>query len=274
MRHYLWSVLAATTLLSGCDSPSEIKIHTASTGSDQGALRVIDGLQCPESENVLTRKGSASADGRSCHYVGPRGTEVELRLVRLDNLSAEAALKRIQDELPGKEVAPLQPLKPLEPLESQVAKSGPSDHTTVEFQGLRVEENGDRSTVRLPGMKIEADGDRSEVRIGGLVIRSDSKSDSSQVHIRGTDGEAGSVTVNSSQAGTHVNALSQKDAIRASYRRITVEVPATSGWRAVGYEARGPVGGPMVVAIVRSRADNDDRVFDAAKDLVTLNVGK
>jgi hypothetical protein len=271
MRHYLWSVLAATTLLSGCDSPSEIKIRTTVSSSDQGVLRVIDGLQCPESESVLTRKGSASADGRSCHYVGPRGTEVELRLVRLDNRSAEAALKLIEDELPGKGVEPLQPLKPLKPIEPM---SGSSKHTTVEFPGLRVEENGERSTVRLPGMKIESDGDRSEVRIGGLVIRSDGKSDNSRVHISGTDGKTGSVTVNSNETVTHVNTLSQKDAIRASYRRITSEVPATSEWRSVGYEARGPMGGPMVVAIVRSRANNDDRVFNAAKDLVTLNVGK
>ena len=43
--------------------------------------------------------------------------------------------------------------------------------------------------------------------------------------------------------------------------------------RTVGYEARGPVGGPIVVATVRSKDRDPDRLFDAAKALVTLNVG-
>jgi hypothetical protein len=49
--------------------------------------------------------------------------------------------------------------------------------------------------------------------------------------------------------------------------------PSASGWRTVGYEARGPVGGPIVVATVRSKDRAPDRLFDAAKALVTLNVG-
>ena len=271
MRHYLWSVLAASTLLSACDGRSDVHIRTSENSSDEGVLRMVVGLQCPESEGVLTRKGSASPDGQSCHYVGPRGTEVELRLVNLVNTTAETALDRIQNELPGDNPQPLKPLEPLEPLEPM---SGSSKTTSVEIPGLKVEENGVRSTVRLPGMKIESDGDRSEVRIGGLVIRSDGKSDKSQVHIKGPDEQNASVTVNSDEQATHVSALSQRNSIRASYRRIAVQLPVAAEWSAVGYEARGPLGGPMVVAIVRSRANNDDRVFNAAKDLVTLNVGK
>ena len=46
-----------------------------------------------------------------------------------------------------------------------------------------------------------------------------------------------------------------------------------AGGRVVGYEARGPSGGPIVVATVRGKDRNENRVFEAAKALVTLNVG-
>jgi hypothetical protein len=42
----------------------------------------------------------------------------------------------------------------------------------------------------------------------------------------------------------------------------------------VGYEARGPVGGPLVVATIRSRDANRDRVMEDARALVRLNVGE
>jgi hypothetical protein len=47
-----------------------------------------------------------------------------------------------------------------------------------------------------------------------------------------------------------------------------------SGWRVVGYEARGPVGGPLVVATVRSRDSNRERAFEDARALVALNAGE
>jgi len=42
----------------------------------------------------------------------------------------------------------------------------------------------------------------------------------------------------------------------------------------VGFEARGPVGGPLVIATVRSKDTNRGRAFEDARDLVTLNVGE
>ncbi len=54
---------------------------------------------------------------------------------------------------------------------------------------------------------------------------------------------------------------------------LTDNRTSESGWRLVGYEARGPVGGPLVVATVRSRDRNRERAFEDAKDLVALNAG-
>ena len=62
---------------------------------------------------------------------------------------------------------------------------------------------------------------------------------------------------------------------RASVRAPGVDNrPSEAGWRLVGYEARGPAGGPLVVATVRSRDRDRGRVFEDAKDLVALNVGE
>ena len=44
--------------------------------------------------------------------------------------------------------------------------------------------------------------------------------------------------------------------------------------RSVGYEARGPAGGPLVVATIRSKDRDKGSAFEDAKDLVTLNVGE
>ena len=61
------------------------------------------------------------------------------------------------------------------------------------------------------------------------------------------------------------------DATRMTFLLADDNVEA-GAWRQVGFVARGPVGGPLVIATVRSKATND-RVFESAKDLVALNVG-
>jgi hypothetical protein len=55
---------------------------------------------------------------------------------------------------------------------------------------------------------------------------------------------------------------------------LTDNRASESGWRLVGYEARGPVGGPLVIATVRSRDRNRERAFEDARDLVALNAGE
>ncbi|MGI9168967.1 MAG: hypothetical protein ACR2FH_02155, partial [Caulobacteraceae bacterium] len=47
--------------------------------------------------------------------------------------------------------------------------------------------------------------------------------------------------------------------------------PGPGGYKTVGYEARGPVGGPLVVA--SAKAKSDDNLKDDMRDLLRLNVG-
>jgi len=147
------------------------------------------------------------------------------------------------------------------------AEAAAGDSAQVRMPGLRVDAQGDKATVRLPGMKIEADGDRANIRIGGLTIRADDKS--SRVNVSSRDD---TVNIDATDGAARIRTSGSGEAVRATFLMTGKEASA-SGWRTVGYEARGPVGGPIVIATVRSKDRDPDRLFDAAKALVTLNVG-
>ena len=53
-----------------------------------------------------------------------------------------------------------------------------------------------------------------------------------------------------------------------------MDFPAPGGLRMVGYQARGPQTGPLVVATVRSKDRESDGLMDDAEALVELNAGE
>ena len=125
--------------------------------------------------------------------------------------------------------------------------------------------------IRLPGVRIETRGDKASVRIGGFHIDADDSDGSARISGSGGDGE--NVSINARNDAAEIRANVGGDATRSSWI-LTDNRPSEAGWRLVGYEARGPAGGPLVVATVRSREDNRERAFEDAKDLVALNVGE
>ena len=58
-------------------------------------------------------------------------------------------------------------------------------------------------------------------------------------------------------------------------RFILASDKTTAGWSVVGYEARGPQGGPLVVATLKAKRghDSDDESFSDVNALVRHNVG-
>lgn len=287
MQQITWPVIALALMAAACDNPGTVRITTSSTSDSSGVLKVVDALQCPQTQGVLTRKGSARADG-SCVYGGPRGSEVILQLVQLDGRSSTEALKsfenRLTSDLPEAvaEVEAENARVEAEAARAEAdaaraeadasraaaeAEAAAGDSAQVRMPGLRVDAQGDKATVRLPGMKIEADGDRANIRIGGLTIRADDKS--SRVNVSSGDD---TVNIDATDGAARIRTSGSGEAVRATFLMTGKEASA-SGWRTVGYEARGPVGGPIVVATVRSKDRDPDRLFDAAKALVTLNVG-
>jgi len=268
------TVCAFAALTTGCDNNSVRISSTRTVENDtSGVLRVVETLQCPQTLGSLTRKGSASAQGTVCTYGGPRGAEVILHLVSLSGTDSTAALKTFEDRLSAslpQAVAGIRAQKSATASASAEATSSSGDSASIQAPGVDIQAEGDKATVRLPGISIDADGEDASVNIGGFQV--EAKGDGTTVDVQSDDG-GDSVSVQANDAATVVRTSAAGDATRANWT-LTDNRPSVEGWRLVGYEARGPAGGPIVVVTVRSKDREGDDVFDDAKALVTLNVGE
>jgi len=292
MRLLIAAICAACATTAACDGDNSVRISsTTSEPESRGVLRVIDTLQCPETMGVLTRKGSAHAGGSTCLYSGPRGAEVSLQLVRLENLSADAVLDRFRATLSADmphtsaelrasadaakaqveaDAAEIQANAAQVEAETarEAADATSGDRASIRGPGVANDAQGDRANVRLPGMSVNTDGDKASVRFGGFSINADNATET--VAISSKDE---TVSVQAHDDAAEIRTRAPGEATRTTYL-LTDNTPADEGWRLVGYEARGPVGGPIVIATVHAKDRDSDGVFDAAKDLVTLNVGE
>ncbi|MBI2262975.1 MAG: methyltransferase type 11 [Caulobacterales bacterium] len=267
----------AALAVAACDGDS-VRISSTHTENPdaKGALKVVETLQCPQTLGSLTRKGSASAEGSICTYAGPRGAEVSLHLVELGGAAPAGILKAFEDRLSTALPQAVAQLKASAEEEAAVATAeaghaaANGEHASVRAPGVDIQAEGDDATVRLPGLHIESRGDQASVRIGGFHI--DASDGEGAVNIEGSEG-GDNVSVQAHQDAAEIRTSAGGDATRASWI-LTDNRPSEAGWRLVGYEARGPAGGPIVVATVRSRDRDRGRVFEDAKDLVALNVGE
>ena len=299
LRPFLIPTVCALAALAACNDGSSVRISsTHSEDNDaKGVLKVVETLQCPQTMGSLTRKGSASAGGTVCTYVGPKGAEVSLHLVPLDGEAPAAVLEAFERRLSGDLPRALAALNAAEAeaaraqAEADTAAAAADtaaasaetarraadeaaaagDRASVRAPGVAIDADGEDATVRLPGMRIETRGDKASVRIGGFHIDADDSNGSAR--ISGAGGNGDNVSINAANDAAEIRASAGGDATRASWI-LTDNRPSEAGWRLVGYEARGPVGGPLVIATVRSRDSNRDRAFEDAKDLVALNVGE
>ena len=273
-------VLALST---GCESREEYRAKRA----EREAVKTISKLDCPEAQGGLKRL-SVAPDGKSCSY-GGKDVEVTLRLVSFTGDPAEA-LKPIEAELralmppePGAQAAPTPPQPAAAPGEPQATSK-----ETVKLPGMTVEtetgENVDRAHVRMPGIKIEADGDNAKVEVAGIKI--EAKDNENEVRItreRWSEDEDNQLAVNASGGDVTVeggkNSLriggGKKQGFRSTFIKSTDSV--SSAFTGVGYEARGPKSGPLVVAVVKSRSKaqngKSDSFFRDVGALVRHNVG-
>jgi hypothetical protein len=297
------AVLAPAMALTACDNGG-VRISTTRSSTDaKGVLKVVDALQCPDSLGSLTRKGSARSDGAVCTYTGPRGAEVELHLVSLGDDGAEPILKRFEtmlmaampqtaadisrsaaesarkdaeaaraDAESARSEAEAARAEARADADAGAAANANADSAHVSAPGLKVDAEGDRASVHMPGLHVEADGDKADVRIGGITIHANDGDASVNGHLT-TGDNSDTVSFQARDDAAEIRTRAPGEAIRQTYL-LTDNRPAPEGWRMVGYEARGPRTGPIVVATVRSRERNADGVFDDAKALVTLNVGE
>lgn len=274
MRRLMIPALCLAALTAACDDDS-VRISSTHTENPdaKGALKVVETLQCPRTMGSLTRKGSASAEGTICIYAGPRGTEVSLHLVKLNGGPAADVLKAFEDRLSTslpQAVAQLRASADKGAADATTDAATTADRASVRAPGVDIQADGDDATVRLPGLHIESRGDEASVRIGGYHI--DASDGEGTVNIAGSE-DGDSVSVQAHQDAAEIRTSAGRGATRANWI-LTDNRPSEAGWRLVGYEARGPAGGPIVVATVRSRDRDRGSVFEDAKDLVALNVGE
>lgn len=277
LRSLLVPALCLAALTAACDGDAVRITSTHTENPDaKGALMVVETLQCPQTMGSLTRKGTALEGGAVCTYAGPRGAEVSLHLVKLDGSSPAGALKAFEERLSAAMPQAVEQLKAASAegaaATAAAAEAHPpaGDRASVRAPGVDIQAEGDDASVSLPGLRVESKGDEASVRIGGFHI--DASDGEGSVNIEGSD-DGDNVSIQANQDAAEIRTSASGGATRASWI-LTDNRPSEAGWRLVGYEARGPAGGPIVVATVRARDRDRGRVFEDAKDLVTLNVGE
>lgn len=247
-RLMLLAAAGAVLGLAACNAPDRSETKTqADTG---GALRTIAKLDCPQKQGDLTL-ASTAADGKSCAYTTD-GAEVTLRLVALEGGDAKAALDPIEAELKGIIPPPRKAAGATASVDAEEDNSG---------------KGGGKTEINFPGLHIRADDEGADVRIGNIKI--DAENDGETKVQVGAE-----TTVNANEDGAEIRtAKAAGGEVRSTY--ILASDKGASGYHVVGYEARGPRAGPIVVALVKARRDDRDQhdLFDDMKDLVERNVG-
>ena len=230
-------------------------------------------LECPATQGDLTRTGIA-ADGKACTYVTSGGAEVSLQLVAAPG-GADAALAAIETNLLANRAAPKADAKTgnsSDTVDRQVDKA--VAEATQDTKGVSVDiklddkhskgvvtDNDGTTRVNLPGIHIVANDhdDTANVRVGPITV----------------DANDGAATIRMRRdvrlRGEALNP--QKRGLRAMFIYTGEDLP--EGYRFVGYEAGGPKVGPITVAIVKSKTDDDDGgdIYPDVKKLVRKNGG-
>lgn len=270
MRHSTWLATAfiagaGALALGGCHRSETAKTERFEHGSRGEALRVISRLDCPQKQGDLVRV-SAAPDGQSCVYGGDNA-EVTLRRVSLTGGDAEAALAPIETELKA-----LMPS--IQPATGTVSTSGQGGkRTSIHLPGLRIDAGDDGADIRIGHLTVNSDNGAAEVKIDkNVTVSGGNRTESVSVTSNDEDDD-GDVNIRASDDGAEIRHSKRGDSIRSTL--ILASDKAPSGYRVVGYEARGPKGGPLAVAVVKAKDRNsgDHDVFKDMKALVRHNVG-
>jgi hypothetical protein len=219
-------------------------------GKDDTPVTVAAILNCPDEEGDLKRTGM-STDGRSCQYHSDDDDapqDVTLSLVALNNQTPQTALSPLE--------ASLRAAMPAQPSDSPVnidAGSGPGDedHAKIDLPGLHINANGDKADINILGAHIKADGNKADIN--------------TDIGMKGATIHAGpgGATIRAETVGEHAAKL---------LFILAGDAPGPSGYYSVGYIARGPATGPLVVGEFRSKAEHQHGHHRDLERLIDLNV--
>jgi hypothetical protein len=210
---------------------------------DDTPVTVAATLNCPEQEGDLTRT-SIAADGKSCQYHGDEDQDVTLSLVALNGQTPQAALGPMEADLRG--------LVP--------ARSGPS---MVNVDAGKGDGGQDNAKIDMPGFHIDAHGNKAKLRILGMDINADGDN----ADIKTDTGGAKGATIHAGPGGAEIRVGDVGQHAANLVYILAGDEPGPSGYRAVGYIARGPVAGPF-----KSRDHDHNGHNHDLERLIDLNV--
>jgi hypothetical protein len=209
--------------LAGCVEHTQYS-GVAMSRAGHEPLRRLTALTCPEREGELVRRAQA-ADGQSCDYDGPDGRTVRLSLLALDGRAPTEALAPLKAQLRGLVPVSTARVPPVE-------RSEPGEHTSIDLPFFHVHTVGDHAEVKMFGVHVKADGDYADVKTShGLK--------NTVVHA----GPSGAEIVAEDVSGKNASLVYVLAGKRGG----------PSGYAAVGYVAKGPAAGPLVVGEFRAR---------------------
>jgi hypothetical protein len=215
------------------------------------ALRAVSSLDCPDTQGDLTRK-SAAADGKSCIYATESGDQVTLQIVSLTGGDAHAAL---------------------EPIEAQLKTEVPAAVAKAGEPGAPDTQDKDRVNIDLPGIHIHAHGDGgADIDTAGVHVQAHGHGDGDNADVQVGDRADRGVTVNAGEGGAQIHINEGGSGVRARFI-LASETAGPHGYRVAGYEARGPTAGPIVVAEILAKSDDQDDLRHDVHSLIRRNVG-
>jgi len=266
----------AVCTLAACSPKVDAKRDAARLPGQHAPLRAISKLDCPERQGELTRV-SAAADGQSCVYSG-QNAEVTLSLVSLNGGDAEAALAPIEADLKALMPALKSPPTPATPGDKPRGESA-----KISLPGIKIDAHDNGADIKIGGLTINANDDGAEVKVAKNVTIRDgdttrhvterTSGGNSNVSVKASNDAEGDTEIHATDDGAQIRQRKGGDGVRATL--ILASDKAASGYRVVGYEARGPKGGPLAVAVVKAkgRDGSDHDIFQDMKTLVRHNVG-
>jgi hypothetical protein len=225
------------------------------------SLRTVSALDCPDDQGDLKLQTKAG-DGQSCAYASGEGDQVTLKLVSVPQGDVKAALAPFEAEVKAD----------LPQLDTKAQGSG-ADKDWKRSDGDKGEkENVD---LDLPGLHIHSHGDgHAKVDTMGVHVTADGDGDNGDgdAHVVVAGGSHGGVTVDAHDGGAQIRVTDSGPGIRQIYL-LESDTPGPKGFHAAGYDARGPSGGPLVVATIFAKQKGDDTLRHDVRALLKLNVG-
>jgi len=202
-------------------------------------LKTIARLTCPQTQGDLTLK-SVAADGQSCAYAPDDGGEVSLQLLPLGGKDPAAVLAPIEDSLAAE-------------IPSRSDAGAGDGNVKINANEDSGSHGKNKVDIDLPGIHIHANDDGASLAHAGGPAKS-------------------GVQIDAGDNGARIHISEPGEGVRLSYI-LASDKPGPNGYKAVGYEARGPSAGPLVVAVIKTQSDDHDAMRHDIRALLKMNVG-